>query len=792
MISNYFRLAFRNLRKNKSHSFINIAGLSVGMAVAMLIGLWIWDELSYDKYHQNYNRIAQVGQHVNVNGTIKTGKTMPIPLGEELRKTYSGDFKHVVLSSFIDKHVLSAGDKNITQKGAFMQSAAPDLFTLVMVKGSRTGLKDPSAIMLSSSTAQMLFDDADPINKIVKLDNGNSFVVMGVYEDLPDNSSMRKLSFIAPWNYYQTTVGERALTDWNDLYYQFYVQIADNTNMAKVSDKIKDVRLHKISSDEAKFKPQLFLNPMRDWHLYAEFKNGVNVGGAIQYVWLFGIIGVFVLLLACINFINLSTARSEKRAKEVGVRKAIGSLRRQLISQFFCESMLVVFLAFLFALLQAYLTLPLFNEVAGKMITIPWGNPVFWLAGIGFSLFTGLLAGSYPAFYLSSFRPVKVLKGTFKAGPLAAVPRKALVVLQFTVSVVLIISTIVVFKQIQFAKDRPVGYSREGLLVMETTTSELHDHFTAFRNDLITSGMVTEVAESSSPPTGVNNTRSNVEWRGKDPSMTVDFGNIRVTAGYGKVVGWQFVEGRDFAGGYATDSGAVILNEAAVKYMGLKNPVGEVVKWNNRNRVVIGVIKDMLMQSPFEPVKQTLFYLSPQDVEFINMRINPAVSAHDAVTKIAAICKTYAPAVPFAYKFADEAYAGKFSNEQRIGKLATVFAILAIFISCLGLFGMATFMAEQRIKEIGLRKVLGATVFNLWGLLSKEFVTLVLIALVLAIPLAHYFMYNWLQNYTYRSALSWWIFAAAAAGALLIAVLTVSYQSIKAALMNPVQTLRTE
>jgi putative ABC transport system permease protein len=425
-------------------------------------------------------------------------------------------------------------------------------------------------------------------------------------------------------------------------------------------------------------------------------------------------------------------------------------------------------------------------------MTIPWENPMFWLAGVGFSLFTGLLAGSYPAFYLSSFVPVKVLKGTFRAGPLAAIPRKALVVLQFTVSVVLIISTIVVFKQIQFARDRPVGYSREGLLVMENTTSELHDHFAALRNDLISSGMVTEVAESSSPPTGVNNSRRNIEWRGKDPSLPVDFGNVRVTAGYGKVVGWQFVEGRDFAGGFATDSGAVVINEAAVKYMGLKNPVGEVLKFGNKERIVVGVIKDMLMQSPFEPVKQTVFYLSPEDVEYINMRINPAVSAHEAVAKIAAICKTYAPAVPFACKFADEAYASKFSNEERIGKLATVFAILAIFISCLGLFGMATFMAEQRLKEIGLRKVLGASVVNLWGLLSKEFVALVLIALVVAIPLAYYFMYNWLQNYTYRSGMSWWIFAATAAGALLIAVLTVSYQSIKAALMNPVQTLRNE
>jgi hypothetical protein len=311
---------------------------------------------------------------------------------------------------------------------------------------------------------------------------------------------------------------------------------------------------------------------------------------------------------------------------------------------------------------------------------------------------------------------------------------------------------------------------------MENTTSELHDHFAAFRNDLISSGMVTEVAESSSPPTGVNNSRRNIEWRGKDPSLPVDFGNVRVTAGYGKVVGWQFVEGRDFAGGFATDSGAVVINEAAVKYMGLKNPVGEVLKFGNKERIVVGVIKDMLMQSPFEPVKQTVFYLSPEDVEYINMRIDPAVSAHEAVAKIAA----------------DEAYAGKFSNEERIGKLATVFAILAIFISCLGLFGMATFMAEQRLKEIGLRKVLGASVVNLWGLLSKEFVALVLIALVVAIPLAYYFMYNWLQNYTYRSGMSWWIFAATAAGALLIAVLTVSYQSIKAALMNPVQTLRNE
>ena len=791
MLKNYLIIAWRNLRKNRMHSLINISGLAIGMTVALLIGLWIWDELSFNTYDPHYNRVAQVMQSQTISGNTSTQRPLPAPLGDELRNVYGNNFKRVVMESWSWSHILSTGDKNLLQGGVYMEEEGPELFGLTMVAGSREALADPSSLLLSRSLAEALFGDADPLGKTVKMDDTASYKVAGVYADPPMNSTIaqRDIHFIAPWKRY---LSKADLVNWFDNSYQIFVELADGADAASVSARIKDAKKKHVGDDAARSKPELFLHPMSKWHLYSEFKNGAVVGGQVQYVWLFGTIGVFVLLLACINFMNLSTARSEKRAKEVGIRKTVGSLRGQLISQFFCESVVVALLAFAFSLVLAGLLLPWFNEVAGKRVSMPWDRPAFWVAGFVFSLLTGIIAGSYPALYLSSFRPVKVLKGTFKAGRFAAVPRRVLVVLQFSVSVILIVGTVVVFRQIQYAKDRPVGYNREGLVSLRMVTDDIPNHFSAIQDELIKSGAVASIAESSSPATNVNHNTFGLKWRGKDPTMEDDLANFNVTPEYGKTMGWEFLQGRDFSAQLATDSTAMILNETAVKYMNFTHPLGEVIDMYGMKYHVIGVIRDVVADDPFEPVKQAIYHIQGNQNQYLNIRIAPGVSAHEAMSRIESVCKRYAPSLPLDYKFIDEEYDKKFAAEERVGKLAGVFAVLAVFISCLGLFGMASFMAEQRVKEIGVRKVLGASVVDLWALLSKDFLGLVLIALVIALPLAGYFMGHWLEHYPYRTTISWWIFAAAGAGAIGITVLTVSYQSIKAALANPVKSLRSE
>jgi ABC-type antimicrobial peptide transport system permease subunit len=793
MIKNYLKIAWRNLLRNKFSSLLNIGGLAIGMAVAMLIGLWIWDELSFNKNFKNYDSIAQVMQNNTMNGEVGTGESSPWPMGEELRKSYGSNFKNVTMATYNNGHILTYGDKLLTINGTYFEPEALDILSIKLLKGTKTALNDPSSILLSASTAKTYFGNSDPIDKMMKMDNNTVVKVTGVYEDMPNNSSFAGVNFIAPWQLFSNVNQLTKQADpWRCNCFFTYVQVADHANMDAISAKIKDIKHDKVNKNELKSKNQVFLNPMKNWHLHSEFKNGVIVGGRIQYVWLFGIIGVFVLLLACINFMNLSTARSEKRSKEVGIRKAIGSMRRQLIWQFMSESLLIVACAFVLAILLVQVALPFFNNISGKQMSIAWGSPLFWSCCISFSLITGFIAGSYPALYLSSFKPVKVLKGTFKAGPLAAIPRKALVVLQFTVSVVLIIGTIVVFRQIQFAKNRPIGYTRNGIIAVSMLTGDIHKKFDVVKHDLISNGAISEMAEADSPTTGVYSTNSGFDWKGKDPAQAVEFPNIDVSYDYGKTVGWQFVDGRDFSQEFLSDSTAFVINETAAKFMGLKNPVGETLKWDGVPFKIVGVINDMVMESPYEPVRPTLFHLLKGSGDFAILKINPKTSAHEAIEKIQKTFKAYNPAQPFDYQFADDAYSQKFGNEERIGSLATVFAGLAIFISCLGLFGMASFMAEQRTKEIGIRKVLGASIPNLWRLLSKDFVGLVIISLILAMPVAYYFMHNWLLGYNYHTTISWWVFGITAVGAILITLMTVSYQSIKAALANPVKSLRSE
>lgn len=507
---------------------------------------------------------------------------------------------------------------------------------------------------------------------------------------------------------------------------------------------------------------------------------------------MFGIAGIFVLLLACINFMNLSTARSEKRAKEVGIRKTLGSLRGQLIRQFFSESLLVSFIALLLCIVIVQLLLPFFNEIADKNMSILWTNPIFWLLAIAFCLITGLVAGSYPAMYLSSFQPLKVLKGSYKAGRLASLPRKALVVFQFSISVALIIGTIVVFKQINHAKDRPVGYDSNGLIEVSMNTPDLKGHYEALRSDLLNTGVVAEMSESSGSITSDYGGVTAISWKGKGPDEHPLIMVNSITHDYGKTIGWKILKGRDFSKQFLTDSSSVILNKTALNLMGLKDPLNEAIKFRNKDFKIIAVIDDMIKDSPFEPVKPTVFFINYGGATTVNIKMLPTIAAGIALNKIENVFKKYNPSAPFEYKFVDEKYAVKFAKEERIGKLAGLFAILAVLISCLGLFGLASFVAEQRTKEIGIRKVLGATVLNVWQLLSGEFLLLVFISLLIASPVAWYIMHNWLENYQYRIELSLWIFGIAAFGALFITILTVSFQAIKAATSNPVKSLRAE
>jgi ABC-type antimicrobial peptide transport system permease subunit len=798
MFRSYLKIAIRNLRKYKTQSVINIAGLSIGMAVALLIGLWIWDELSFNKYHENYERIAEVRSNANYNGEIYTIDSHPMPLGEELRRSYGGDFKYVVTSTQSERHMLSSGDRKFAENGRYMQSDAPDMLTLKMEKGSRTGMKEPNAILLSSSLAKKIFGDTDPMNKLVNIDNTFPAKVTGVYEDLPDNSEFRDVAYIAPLDFYLSCYdwARKKYTNWNDICVKTYVQLNPGADFTRASADVKNVLAAHVSGDFAKRKPTLFLQPMSRWHLYSKFANGVNVTSEqLQFVWFYGIIGSFVLLLACINFMNLSTARSEQRAKEVGIRKTMGSARGQLISQFFSESLITAGFSFLLAIALVAFSLPWFNEISGKNIRIPATSPYFWAAGLVFVFLTGILAGSYPALYLSSFKPVKVLKGTVRVGRLATLPRKVLVILQFTVSIMLFIGTVIVYRQIQFARHRPTGYTAGGLLQVRLSSPEFQGNYPVFASEGIKAGLVTDVAESASPVTSIWSTNTGFTVNGAKNTAAIEFSTINISRDYGRTIGWQMAAGRDFSN-QQTDSSGFVINEAAAKLLGLQNPVGQSVEWDqvkDRRFRILGVVKDMVMESPFNPIAPTIFFIYQRDgFNFVFLKLDPHKSPGDAVANIASLFKKINPNTSFEYSFVNDEFDRKFADEERIGTLAALFAGLAILISCLGLFGLVSFVAEQRTREIGVRKVLGASVFDLWQVLNKGFVVQVGISLVIAIPAAGYFMGNWLQHYSYRSDMPWWIFALAAAGAIGITLLTASYQSIRTALTNPTKSLRTE
>lgn len=795
MYRNYFKTALRNTLKNKVYSLLNISGLSLGIAVTLLIALWIWDEVTFDRStHEYYNSIARVIQNVTNNGGVQTWYSVPYPLAEEIRKNYSEDFDYVVMGMGRSGYSIAIDDKKSLHNGQFFEADAPHLFTLPMIAGTPDGLKDQHSVLLSRSLAVASFGLSDPINKMLRIGDNMDVKVTGVYEDFPANSSFQGLEFIAPMELFVNYGGwiKNMEDPWRPNAFELYVKLKEHISLADASLKIKDEKLKHINSELAKKKPQLFLWSMSQWHLYSDFENGKNIGGRIQYVWMFGIIGAFVLLLACINFMNLCTARSERRAREIGIRKSVGSKRSQLIHQFFSESFFMVALSFLVALVLAQLMLPFFNEIASKNMQVPWTDFTFWTVCLVFCFFTAIVAGSYPALYLSSFQAINVLKGTFRMGGSTTLFRRSLVVVQFSVSVILIIGTMVVYQQIQFAKDRPMGYNSSNLISVWLLNDEIHKQFEAVANEFIQSGAAVSVSESQSPPTETWSSSSGFAWEGKDPNLSVDFPFVECSYDYGKTIGWEIAQGRDFSKDFPSDSSAIILNEAAVKFMELKEPVGATIRWFGDPHTVVGVVKDLVMNSPYDPVRPMVFAFSNEGQNVLLLKLNPAFAATEAISKIESIYKKFSPSQPFDFQFVDETYGGKFDNEMRIGKLASAFAGLAIFISCLGIFGLASFVAEQRAKEVGIRKVLGASLLNVWQLISREFVLLVLISCLIAMPLGYYLLKSWLSGYAYRAEISWLVFALSFAGAMLITLITVSTQAIKAALANPVKSLRTE
>jgi putative ABC transport system permease protein len=793
MYSSYAKTSLRAMMKNKLHTFINITGLSVGMAVALVIGLWLWDELTFDGHFPHRQRIGQIKQTLINNGEVQMWSNMPWPLAGEIRSNYASDFEEVAMTTTYNVWLISQGEIKLYENGIFAEPGFLKIFDLPFVHGNGQSLTDLSSILISRSLAQKLFKTDDAIGSTFSVDGRMDVKVTGVYEDFPINSTFSGLQFIGSWDMIFAKNDWKNMDDpWRPNMFFVYTLLHPEGSFEVLSEKIRDVKLRNVNETLARKKPALFIHPMSRWHLHEEFKEGKEAGGRIQYVWMFGIIGAFVLLMACINFMNLSTARSEKRAKEIGVRKAIGSMRTQLIAQFFLESVMTAVFSSLLALLIAQLSLPWFNEIADKRMTIPWTNLKFWATMISGSVFIGVLAGSYPALYLSSIKTISVIKGMFKAGRSAFVSRKVMVTVQFAVSMTLIAGTMVIYLQIQHAKNRPMGYSSSGLLSLWLPFNNMHSHWNAFKQELTTSGAVVETAEASSSTTTSYSSSSGFDWKGKDPNLSVDFTTNAISHEYGKTIQWTILDGRDFSTAFPSDSSAIIINESMARFIGFEHPVGEIIRWHDQALTIVGVVENIINGNPYEDVRPNVYHLYGGSEGVLILRLNPATPTVEALGQIEKAVKKIDPEAPFSYEFIDDAYNRKFGNEERIGRLSTIFASLAIFISSLGIFGLSSFLAEQKTKEIGVRKILGASVWQLWRLMCRDFAALVLLAGIISIPVAYLFLSNWLHRFSYRTTLSWWIFFASAFATLLIMLVAISWHVWQAARLNPARSLRTE
>lgn len=790
MFRNYLKTAWRNILKNKGYTTLNVVGLGIGMGVALLIGLWVYNEYGYDRFLPDGDRLYQVRRNFDSNGDTLNFTSTSLRLATALREEVP-EIEYVAESDFGQPHALMVGDKKLLLSGNTTGSDFLQMFEFPLLQGqAAVALKDPYSIVVTEATAKALFGSADAMGKMLRFDNQHDLKVTGILQNIPLNSTFR-FDYLVSFAYLDALdSGIRAerTGSFGDNGFQLFVKLKPHVTYTQAASRIRGIEWRQTKSTNA-MRSAVVLQPLHNWHLYGNYENGKEVAGFLQYVRLFILIGGLVLVIACINFVNLTTARSEKRAREVGVRKAIGSERKDLILQFLIESTMLTAMAFGLALIFVQLALPAFNALTSDQLSIPFSSAGFWGIMVGCVVVVAIAAGSRPAFYLSSFQAIKVLKGGLSAGRSASWPRKVLVVLQFSCSIALIISTIIVYQQVEHARERPVGYAIDRLL-KTSANDDVLKNYTAIRNELLEKHIVDNMTAATSPATEVNGHMDIDQWPGKHPGETIEMGNLVVSADYFKTLGMSMREGRDFQGD--ADTSAIIFNEMAIRRMRMKNPLNQVITLDGSKLRIIGVVKDALAVSPFAPADPTMFRYYPQPNSNLLYRLPAGVPTEKAIAAVGAVFNKYAPAYPYTYSFEDQEYAAKFKLEVLVGKLSGLFAGLAILISCLGLFGLAAYMAEQRTKEIGIRKVLGASVSGLWLMLSKDFIVLVVISCLIASPVAYVLLDHWLNQYTYRVGIGLGVFGIACGSALLITLATISFQAIKAAIANPTRSLRSE
>ena len=786
MFRNYLKIAFRSLLKNSTYSFINIGGLAVGIASSILIFLWVADEYSFDRFHKNYESTFQLYQNQQWTQGIGTANSMPFPLKETLQNKIP-QIKTIVMTNWGEGNTLQVGEKRLTKFGLSASEDFFKLFSFDLIKGDpATAISNPTSIVITESTAKAFFENQDPINQLIRVDNGQELKVTGVIKDIPKNSHF-SFDYILPFSYYEATQSwVRSSKDtWENNSFQMYALLNESATESEVNSVIKDI----IKQNNPKAPTaELFLHPMSKWRLFSDFKNGKNAGGTIEYVRLFTAIAIFVLIIACINFMNLATARSESRAREVGIRKSVGSRRKELIFQFLGESLLITFISFLIGIVLVELVLPSYNTLVNKDISINYSNPLLWSIAGALILIIGVFSGSYPAFYLSSFQPVKVLKGKLNIGKGASTPRQVLVTLQFGFSIFLILGTIVIYQQIVHVQKRDMGYSKENLIQM-WTNNELEKNFQPIREELIRTGVVKSMCKSNSPITAIFS-NNEVKWAGM-PDQRTSFTTIATEYDYTQTMGIKILEGRDFSREH-NDTLSVVVNQAAVDLMGMKNPVGQKIQRANQEYEIVGVMSNVVMGSAFNPVEALGMFFDPDWSSTISIRLSETTNTKESLAKVEEVFKKLNPSYPFEFRFTDKDFEKKFTNINLVSRLAFVFATLAILITCLGLLGLAAFTAEQRTKEVGIRKILGATVKSLVLLISKDFSKLVIAAFLIFAPLGWWFSNNFLERYPYRIEISPLVVGLVGVFALLLALLIVSTQALRAARANPATSLKSE